>query len=401
MNEGTICIPCLEMVPTKTAHSLFQLLNMTKRNLNCYLGKRSYIPVSKNNALTYMEGEWTLIIPTEAYFSHTFLEQALEAGKDHEVTVFPFDGRNGEEYSFLIKREALKKLQAPYFIQDTASEALNSEDIGFINDCTKYDVTLRIVRDGVDGEIDLCHTHFVERIDAWSPEVQNPVGTIATPCMNVVNYEYVMSMASLLVNSNEQYKIIMTEEKPIAYARNYIVDQMHGAWIWWIDSDHLFPESVLNRLLSLDVPIAGAIAYQKRAPFYPCVYGELEGDGKSHAHLLWLPHKPFECFMTGTGCVVVKKEVFDKVSKPYFEYTKDLGEDMHFFMKTKEHGYKILIDPSMRIGHMTSVPIDMYTYWRYNIEDLRKMVKKANKQTKNAKIVFDESVLSKKSTFSW
>lgn len=398
MNEGTLCIPCLEMVPTKTAHSLLQLLNTTKRRLNCYLGKRSYMPVSKSNALEYMEGGWTLIIPNEAYFSHMFLEQALHASGKNDVTVFPYMGKHEQvEYAFLIKRKALKKLKKPYFIQDSSSELLNNEDVNFINMCKDAHLNMNIVTKGVD----ICHISKVPLVDFWKPDIEGAVGTIGTPCMDTVHYEYVMSMSTLLVNSNVTYKIVMTEEKPLAYARNYIVDHMEGEWLWWIDSDHLFTQNVLQQLLNLNVPIAGGIAYQKRAPYYPCIYGELHGDGKSHAHMLWLPSKPFEAYMTGTGCVVVRKEVFDKVSKPYFEYTKDLGEDMHFFMKTKEHGYKIVIDPAMRIGHMTSIPIDMYTYWRYNIEDLRGMIAESNKRTPNAKIEFDESILYKKSTFSW
>lgn len=397
MNEGTLCIPCLEMVPTKTAHSLLQLLNTTKRKLNCYLGKRSYMPVSKNNAIEFMEGAYTLIIPNEAYFSHNFLEHALLLSRGHDLTVFPFAGRNKTEYAFLVKRKVQKRVEKPYFLQDTSVPLLNSEDLFFIQKCrdAKLDVHIET------GRVDLCHISQIPFIDYWKPAIDNVPGTIGTPCMDTVHYEYLMSMATLLVNSDVSYNIVMTEEKPLAYARNYIVDHLEGEWLWWIDSDHLFTQNVLEQLLALNVPIAGGIAYQKRAPFYPCIYGELEGDGKSHAHMLWLPSKPFEAYMTGTGCVVVRKEVFDKVAKPYFEYTKELGEDMHFFMKTKEHGYKIVIDPAMRIGHMTSIPIDMYTYWRYNIEDLRGMIAESNKRTPNAKIEFDESILHKKSTFSW
>lgn len=401
MTEGTLCIPCLEMVPTKTAYSLMQLLNRTERNLNVYLGKRSYTPVTKNNALEFMEGKWTLIIPNEAYFSYIFVEQALKLGTKNDVTVFPYIGKDKNvEYAFLVKKTALKKLPKPYFIQNSMSPLLNSEDYKFINKCKGVGLKVGVVNEGVE----LCHISRVSHIDMWKPLDGSPdiVGTIATPCLDTVNYEYLMSMSTLLVNSKDTYKIVMTENRPIAYARNYIVDQMAGEWIWWIDSDHLFRENILERLLSHNVPIAGAICYQKRAPYYPCIYGELEGDGKSHAHMLWLPHKPFEAYMTGTGCVVVRREVFDAIDTiPFFEYTKELGEDMNFFMKAKKKGFKILIDPSMRVGHMTSIAVDMYTYWRYNIEDLREMIRVANEKNTGQKIAFDESILYKKSTFSW
>jgi hypothetical protein len=62
----------------------------------------------------------------------------------------------------------------------------------------------------------------------------------------------------------------------------------------------------------------------------------------------------------GMGCLLMKSNIFDKLDKPYFEFTynqKDdnwMGEDFQLLTKLRNVGYKVMIDTSLthEIGHL-------------------------------------------------
>lgn len=74
----------------------------------------------------------------------------------------------------------------------------------------------------------------------------------------------------------------------------------------------------------------------------------------------------------GTGCMMIKRHVIEKLSKPYFEFKYDetnrqmtVGEDLGFCMKVNELGYKFFIDYSTVASHHKSVNLaDVADYAR-------------------------------------
>ena len=67
-----------------------------------------------------------------------------------------------------------------------------------------------------------------------------------------------------------------------------------------------------------------------------------------------------ECDATGTGCIIIKREVIEKVKKPFENiYDKDgiktLGLDLSFCQKAKELGYRVWV-------HLDYVASHFYTY---------------------------------------
>ncbi len=79
-----------------------------------------------------------------------------------------------------------------------------------------------------------------------------------------------------------------------------------------------------------------------------------------------------------TGCIFIKREVLEKVSKPYFEFkynpeTREMteGEDLGFCRKVNELGYKFFIDYSMPCHHMKKINLlDVSNY----IESQKQMI---------------------------
>jgi hypothetical protein len=71
-----------------------------------------------------------------------------------------------------------------------------------------------------------------------------------------------------------------------------------------------------------------------------------------------------------TGCLFIKRNVFEKLEKPYFEFKYDKesrriveGEDLGFALKCHDLGYKFFVDYGMVCKHMKKVCLlDMQNY---------------------------------------
>lgn len=123
--------------------------------------------------------------------------------------------------------------------------------------------------------------------------------------------------------------------------------------IFFVDTDMCFAPEVLERLISRDVDIIGA-NYHRRNANKETVIKFME-DGKLVGKPI--PEDLFECATIGTGCALIKTDVFKKIGYPYFEFKDDIikeevGEDVFFCLKAIRNGYKVWGDNSVDIGHI-------------------------------------------------
>ena len=135
--------------------------------------------------------------------------------------------------------------------------------------------------------------------------------------------------------------------------------QLEAEFIFMMDDDQTIPENGINEMLIAlndgnDIAIIDAPSVETGSPnvFY---------------------HPNGEIAWTGFSCAMFKKEVFEKVEKPWFEdwYTYDIktvrgryvftriekyksdnvGEDANFYFKCLEKGLKIKIIEGMKCDH--------------------------------------------------
>lgn len=72
-----------------------------------------------------------------------------------------------------------------------------------------------------------------------------------------------------------------------------------------------------------------------------------------------LPKETFETDVVGTAFMVIKRGVFEKIAYPWFvahRYnlngcTIESGEDIGFCFKARDAGFKVWVDPRVKIGH--------------------------------------------------
>ena len=150
----------------------------------------------------------------------------------------------------------------------------------------------------------------------------------------------------------------------VVSARNKIVSKgLEGYdYIFFMDSDMAFPPETLGNLLYHDVDIVGGFYRRKKGGYLPNAFklGFYE-DGQLMTEVV-TDFKEVEAI--GTGCLLVKTDVFRSMDSPWFEYTcsDDKGhmhtEDIVFCRKAKEKGYKIYCDGNINCGH-----VGMFIVW--------------------------------------
>lgn len=130
-------------------------------------------------------------------------------------------------------------------------------------------------------------------------------------------------------------------------------------YVFFIDSDMVYPEDSVLRLLKHNKELCSGFYTMRREPLKPVHFKEISFDGmnKDGNHLI--PDGTLQTQAAGGfGGVLVKTEVLKKMGFPWFKFlynekTHDhLGEDIFFFQRAKDFGYTSYVDTSLHYGHI-------------------------------------------------
>lgn len=210
------------------------------------------------------------------------------------------------------------------------------------------------------------------------------VPTAGTVCAQTVN-----NLIGLTKFSNDWFLFKATDNCLVHDARNRAVETMfqHEAdGILFIDSDQTFQKDAFNRLLESHKQIIGAPIVRKTPPYYPNI-GKWDDTVKEWVVYKEYPkHHLFQVDYIGMGFCYISREVFEKISKPYFDCSwivnenfkegeKMIGEDVYFCDKAKKAGFKVWCDPTIQVGH-----IGNYVYEQSIFQDYGKVLAEREKQ---------------------
>ncbi len=161
-----------------------------------------------------------------------------------------------------------------------------------------------------------------------------------------------LSLLNLLAYSKHDYEIIVSERGyNTSENRNWIASQAVKtgcSHLFFVDDDMTIPSDTLDRLLESDKDIVGAVYNTKYEIQSPVV--EYLTDER--------PTELFKCGAIGTGCLLIKTDVFKKVPQIWFNYVWNdngsvkMSHDWYFCHKAREYGYDIWADGSLKIGHL-------------------------------------------------
>jgi GT2 family glycosyltransferase len=142
-------------------------------------------------------------------------------------------------------------------------------------------------------------------------------------------------------------------------------------YIMWIDSDQVFSPGHISTLINHKKDIISGVYLMDGGKAYAAVeHWDTDHFKKTGSFHFLTPEdikdkkELMEVTYAGMGFMLVKKGVFESLEYPWFPPIEfDIGndikdfcsEDVGFCLKAREAGYKIWIDPSVRVGHEKSI----------------------------------------------
>jgi len=188
---------------------------------------------------------------------------------------------------------------------------------------------------------------------------------ICLPMQDDVSSAFCLSLVGVVAATRSVRLVMVTSAggSIVTKARDYCIEMVetseaspqvgHIEWLMWFDDDMQFPPDTVERLLKREKDIVGC-AYPRRKPPHDTLGKTIGG-----APLI-VNSGLVEMEGLGFGCILMKRNIFEKFRKPYFRLTFDEergvthGEDFYFCARARELGYKIWcdIDLSKEIGHV-------------------------------------------------
>lgn len=188
---------------------------------------------------------------------------------------------------------------------------------------------------------------------------------LGIPTNRLIQPQTVLSLLDMVKNSKHEIIVKMaTQGYTIAENRNYLATQAikeKCSHLMMIDDDMIFPSNTLDTLLLNDKDFVGVLAHSRCLPPLPVVTTFDQDEISTADRLLGkynFPETLFKVKGIGGGVVLIKTDVFNKVSRPWFAnenydtgMTK-VGEDYYFCNKVLDAGIDIWCDPTLKIGHI-------------------------------------------------
>jgi len=202
---------------------------------------------------------------------------------------------------------------------------------------------------------------------------------VCIPVKDNVSTEFLGSFLNLIFNNMKKYDLIVSfsELFPIDAARNDLVDRAlkyNPDYIFFIDSDMILPDNILDDLINMNKEIASALYFMRSPPYKPIV--KVMKD-KMFCIVNSIPlNQIIEIDAVGLGCCLVKREVFEKIKEKkekifsieeqkINDKTQLLGEDTVFCLRAKETGFKIFVNTGLICKHIGKSLIDENFYKLY------------------------------------
>jgi len=184
---------------------------------------------------------------------------------------------------------------------------------------------------------------------------------IATPTYNKVEPS-TMSKVLQILGSTKDVGFVWEAGYPIDHVRNRLVKKVLDTMpdvshVLFLDDDVDPPAKIIDMLLSCQSDIAAAIV-----PIY--VDGVIHTNIQVYEHgkKIWLStwgdkDEPFDIANAGTGCMLVRTDVFRQMAWPWFKWDQEtqdaepVGEDIYFTDKAKAAGLSMKTHPQSMCGH--------------------------------------------------
>lgn len=127
--------------------------------------------------------------------------------------------------------------------------------------------------------------------------------------------------------------------------------------VFMVDSDIVLPKNSLELLIEGNTPIVLGTYPRKFEPEISEIFLPGSKDFVNRISYADMPNSRFKAKGGGMGCAFVRRECFEKLSYPWFDYVEYpngqlLSEDNYFCDIAAKRGLKIEADGRVRCGHI-------------------------------------------------
>lgn len=180
---------------------------------------------------------------------------------------------------------------------------------------------------------------------------------VGIPSLGTTRVETMTSLYYMLSNTKAQFIIYTPISCYLHESRNDVFRQaikLDAEYILFIDSDMVFPEDALTKLISRDKDIIGVNYNYRQYPLRAITV--LERDVPDSLT------EPFPVRVAGTGFLLIKTKILKLLPEPWFHFspsysdgTPMTGEDPWFCNVARAHGIDVWVEPTIQMGHIGTV----------------------------------------------
>lgn len=175
---------------------------------------------------------------------------------------------------------------------------------------------------------------------------------LGIPTNRLIKPKTVQSLLDLVAHSKHTFEILVsTRGFNTSENRNWITTHAVNSgcdYLFFVDDDMILPPDTLDRLLEHNKDIVGGVYMTKYEEQRPVV--EFFNEKPTEM--------PFKVKAIGTGCLLIKTDVFKKLPQPWFKYEwNDNGSikrshDWIFCEDARKAGYDVWADDTLDIKHI-------------------------------------------------
>jgi hypothetical protein len=130
--------------------------------------------------------------------------------------------------------------------------------------------------------------------------------------------------------------------------------------VFFVDDDMAFKPDTLMRLLAHDKDIVTGLYLMRPNPHQPIIFQSVDATGRcSHRYLDETDSGLIEIVNCGLGVCLINTRVFKAMSNPWVTLGQieqdNWCDDIHFFNKAREAGFKIYCDVDTPAGHSCTI----------------------------------------------
>ena len=176
---------------------------------------------------------------------------------------------------------------------------------------------------------------------------------VAMPCGNdTIKVKTAFSLINALKKLKVDYDILIRMGCDLIGARTGLVNESikRGAThILFVDHDMFFPPNAIQELVDFGKDIVGGAYNFRRFPLQSTAVPLTD---------ITPTDTLFRCNALGTGFLLIKLSVFEKIPIPWFNFGRDenaelvYGEDTFFCRKAIEAGFDVWADPNLGVKHI-------------------------------------------------